>query len=355
MYLALVPTERVDEPGMGSVTRPKLPAEFHAGTETHLWGQASSDWSDRGKVLVWLRPLNPSWMATLRSDSEYVVYKRVSGDVETGAMLAGLRAGDSRAARQAWVAAYRGEAAHRERLLRAVRVLEGLGAMVRRVAPALLIAWLVSRFGGDEQTWYLGLVVLHADNFNRSDRALSGDTMSDGLGAWANDVGAFSIATNQARATSVIGTADATAYDSAMTAVGTQRATIANQDAQVGSLARYNPAANTGYLSYRTASNAAGLYRVIVGSAYTLLGSGSSVSSGQTLGCDCDGSSISLLLDGSSDVGPVTDSTYATGVGGVYGIRDRDLDDWQVEVEAAGGEAPPSIFRRPPWFSHLRR
>lgn len=183
----------------------------------------------------------------------------------------------------------------------------------------------------------MALVTLHQDNFNRSDRALNGDTMSDGIGAWADDYGAWNIASNQAHAPTTALDGSAVVYDSVMSAVDIQRVSVVRTSSNaLGVIGRYDPATNHGYMAYWSTIPNCILYRTTAGSVYTSLGTGTASSAGDTIALDASGSSITFLVNGTAKVGPVTDANYATGVAAMYGTgTGRYVDTFLVQVDQA--------------------
>lgn len=319
MHLAMTTLESISSPDGTGRLRPCLPPAFHAGAEGALWGVAG-EVGDR--VLLWLVADERSTIAELkRHEARYL--GRVRRDAETAAMLRGLRAGDLAAAR-AWVGAYRPAAAQAERELG---------------GPADASVAEVS----DERA------VLHRDTFGRADRLLHGP-MSDGLGAWDDPRGVFSVAggtcivTNTSRRAGTF-----SALDTAMPVdAGTQRvtATVPAGVDGVAVLARcasrfdhyeLRVARSGGAVTLRLAkvvatggSGSIAIRAVQLASAFRVTGEPS------TLSLDCAGSTL-LALDAGGVLGaPVTDATHPTGRAGIAacvapGVRPC-FSSWQVSL-----------------------
>lgn len=169
---------------------------------------------------------------------------------------------------------------------------------------------------------YGTLATLHQDTFTRTNGDMNGSTMSDGLGTWAVSSGSFAIVVNQA----VSGVGTGLAYDSAQSAVDEQQTTITNVTPQDGGpIARwidnthyYNMRALPGYVMGRNGGTA-------------ISGTGSTSAANDIEKWYSVGSSHTFILNGVTDLGPVTDATHATGVAGVYsggvGTWDNFLDE----------------------------
>jgi hypothetical protein len=326
LRLALVPTEAVEEDGV-LVRRPRLPAAIYGAPQG--WGQASSDFEPESQVLVWLRCDDATADSIQRRTGSRVLSICASA-ADADRMVAAMRAGDSGAAREEFLAAYRTPAKVEEEALRKQRGRARLEAVIAWVVATLGIAAAAAMFPG------VGLLgaVLHADTFNRADAALNGSTMSDGLGAWTADAG-LNVVSNAL----VISTVDHRGHDSAMAATGNMTVTATNAAGRGGGpIARY-AAGPDGYLMFRrqVAGNPVRLSRLDDG-VQTVLGTGSNSADGTILGARAVSSAVVGLRNGSIDIGPVTDSTYATGVAGVgrVGTENCTLDDWQVETDASG-------------------
>src|SRR5574343_325016 len=100
--------------------------------------------------------------------------------------------------------------------------------------------------------------------------------------------------------------------------------------------------APNGNVSDSTGSPAVRLLRIDSG-ARTALGYGSSFTVvHDDVAVDCDGTSISALLLGATDVGPSTDSTYASGAAGIQMYESNYLSDWYAE----GADPAPAATAR---------
>lgn len=192
-----------------------------------------------------------------------------------------------------------------------------------------------------EQEWFgvkpgiVALATLHTDNFNRSNRNLSGgDAMSDALGTWATGGTPCTIVSNEA----TTGTgAPSISYDSAMSAVATQRVTATRRTAVVGLgvVFRYANDSNFYLAHYNPSIAKTQLYKNVSNSLTQLGSDGSSLASGDLISGDADTTTISLLKNGTSDIA-VTDSALASGVAGIrFSTTGSTVDDWSVSVPAA--------------------
>jgi hypothetical protein len=177
------------------------------------------------------------------------------------------------------------------------------------------------------------MATIAEDTFNRSDRSLDGDTMSDGSSTWAlGNNGGWSIVSNQARSD----LANGVEFCDSMSDTADIRSRIETYDASVGAFARYDNSTKNGYVSVRTGANVHRLFRS-AGLSFTQLGSdGSTVSNGETIAVVCNGTSISAEYEGSTDVGPVTDSNYSTGKAAIWAASgSKDIDNFFSETLAA--------------------
>ena len=188
----------------------------------------------------------------------------------------------------------------------------------------------------------LALTVLHTDSFNRSDRALSGDTMSDGVGVWGcPDASNPRISSNKVAG----GGAWHYGYDSVMSNVDVQRTTMTWSDLLIQAGVRIQTV--TGYGYYADArSGAHYLYRY--DGLYNNIGSGAGLSVGDTWACDADGTTIKTLKNGSVDITATGQTDYSTGKAGLFtnaAFTTAGLaDDWQVEVAGGGGGGTSSML-----------
>lgn len=184
----------------------------------------------------------------------------------------------------------------------------------------------------------MGWSVLHQDNFNRSNRNLSGDTMSDSVGAWSIGCGSFSIvSTNVAQ-----GGSYSMAYDNVMSAVDKQKVSVKFASASgmiFGAVARYDGStyfyfADFGYFG----SGQRLFYANVSGSTFTSLGNGgTSGTTNDVITLEANGSTLTVYKNGSS-VFSATDSNIATGVAGMFDynfLGGQTMDDWQVETYTA--------------------
>lgn len=370
---------KVTDPASGEYFRPELPASLD---RPHGWGQASSHFSSQGKSLVWCRPTGAeldfiaaqpgariigqccpgadaarmvtalrtapaTWpeMAQIRAGWKGAAKGGPGSFEATRARYENLsaRAGNSHAGPLGeFIAAYRALAEAEEKKLLAQRgrtrwivaVLSALGA-----AAGLA---LVYRILGQEGV-ALGMAVLAQDAFTDSDSVnLTDRTMTDGFGTWAVSLGdSWFIISNEARGTS----GDATYSDSLGSLTDadisvTMRATGTN----CGVIARHTVGEVTHYIGQLASSPRTNALREYSMGSATELGTGSTFSLGDVFKLRCDGTSISLFVNGALDVGPVTDSTHSSGYAGMYN-GDYNVDDFLVEsLGAGGGGAKPRLL-----------
>lgn len=179
----------------------------------------------------------------------------------------------------------------------------------------------------------MALVVLHQDTFDRANEALGASPMSDGLGTWTADTGTLTVASNLV--TNPGGSAENVYYDSAMADTADHQTTLTTKNALTGegAVARRN-ATSKYYLSHNNGGNHQ-LYKN--NSGFTQLGStGAALAINDTHGVGCVGTAISAYKNGALDIGPITDSTHATGKAGIRMFNGgTTADNWQVEVEGA--------------------
>jgi hypothetical protein len=187
---------------------------------------------------------------------------------------------------------------------------------------------------------------LVADSFNRANAA--------DLGAnWAVQSGgsAITISGNQATSTA----SPAVEYYSATAApddgyaeivVGTAVETVS--DTGIGPAYRMATAAQTMYFA-QTNTHETRLYKV-VGGSFTQLGTDAAAcSSGQTLRITCNGTAISVSVNGSTVIGPVTDSGIASGRAGIWSYKDATTPqaDSFAFGDLSGGGGGPTGKKRP--------
>lgn len=334
MRLALVPTMTAAVPGLGSVATPALPPWLGG----RFW-QASSLWHERspesGLVLV---GLDITESEALQAAREGVV--PLGGAIRfSRADVARMRARHphtqdlldlSRDARTGATSGLRATARSKKWALHSRMCDQSMIAVRECVAAYREEAAKIERDLFSSPSGIVGLSTLHQDTFNRSDRDLNGDTMSDGLGVWTVTEGTWSIVGNQAQADAVLG--ENVAYDSAMSSVGTQRVSVTTRGPESGAFARWS--SNQGYLAHRLSNSSTALYvKYGTGLNYASLSTGSSNAvNGDIQSCDCDGTTIAYLLNGSANGSPATDSTVSSGKGCMRGHLVAIQDDFLVEV-----------------------
>lgn len=182
------------------------------------------------------------------------------------------------------------------------------------------------------------MATLAQDDFNRSDRSLDGDTMSDGSNTWAIHVGSgWSISSNIATG----GYGNRSMYCDTVADTANVRV---HADAQGGSYggpaARMVTGATTAYFAVsRAGFTYTRLFKEVAGSATQLGSNGPNTSAGDVITVECDGTSISAEING-TPFASVTDSAISTGRVGLMAIAGNagKADDWIAEsIEAGGG------------------
>lgn len=182
------------------------------------------------------------------------------------------------------------------------------------------------------------MATLAQDDFNRSDRSLDGDTMSDGSNTWAIHVGSgWSISSNIARG----GYGNRSMYCD--TVANTANVRVSG-DAQSGTSAYGGPAARmvvgatTAYYAFsRAGATYTKLYKEVAGSATQLGSNGPNTSVGDVITVECDGTSISGEVNG-TPFASVTDSAISTGRVGMMALTGNggSTDDWLAESIEGG-------------------
>lgn len=341
MFVAVVPYRRVeDAPGL-FVRAPDLPPGI-------AWGQASSRLSASDRAIVWIDCDDATAARIASRGRGFDVRSRQAPGAEVSRLHRALRTekaprpGQRWAARDEFLAMYRPEAARIEAAADRADAARRLAKVVGMFGVVAVTSWLLRGWSPDWLTGgpLVGLTLLHADDFNRANSALNGSTMSDGIGAWTDDGLSGSVVSNE-----VSSSGTGACYDSVMSAVDVQRVSVKTRNnggggypLSGGVIGRCDPSANTGYVMLNGYYGASRCYRAddYTTANFTQIISGSfNPSNGDTIAVDCDGSTIDFLHNGSSLFGPATDSTYATGVGGLAGYFAGYCDDWQVEVAGA--------------------
>lgn len=194
-----------------------------------------------------------------------------------------------------------------------------IGGAVVDVLLVLLTAGLAAalhRFGLSHVG--LALTLLHSDNFNRSNTTdFGGQTMSDGLGTWEINNPAVGISSNQCYQS--IGSPTEDAHDSAMSSVDEQQSevTIATLDA-CGPMDR-TPGSDRRYYWGYVYSNGQGVLYHMNGASFDNLGQTSTgqFHAGDVVAIYSTGNNHSVLQNGSTVIGPVSDSSFTSGRCGV--------------------------------------
>lgn len=357
LYLALVPRKIVADEA-GDCYWPDLPQSI---LDRSLgWGQASSQFNPYGKQLVWLRATDeelleiesrggkimgqaedsaktqnwidffnthsPQWDSLVQARASI---KTAKNDAEREKAIQDYDAispqvySYHKAALNEFTTSYRSKAERLESVLAA-----------HGVAPFETSLW---------QTLILeNMATLSQDNFNRSDRDLAGDTMSDGVSTWMVFSGAYRIVSNQA-------TGNTTNWMAKASTNGTDmRTSITYISSSVNGSGPACRGSNSGsaFSGYRSRNNL--LERVDSGSA-TTIASGTAYAQNDIAGVEGSGTTINRYLNGSVS-GTTTDATYSSGFGGTFNIsgNTRTMDNFLVEsLAAAGPTAPqPANIRR---------
>jgi hypothetical protein len=331
MRLALVPIVSVNEPGLGMISRPDLPSSVEG-----RWGQASSKWRSQGQVLVWL-DVDETEALNLAKDGvtiidDYVEWTRqdhaamLTPSLRTEEFLDADAEEVAKRGTELWLPAW--EEKH--------RILREISASSLAVVKQCRLAYraVAKRF---EDEWFrplegivAALSVVSSDGFSGTSASLSGRTMDAALGGAANTWGlSGSIAVGSGVATGSGG--GNYGYDATASAVDIQRATVKTlTDVNVGCTVRYIDNSSN-YFGWRNGSNQAQIY--ITNGGPSALSTNGTFSDNDTMALDADGDQLTLLKNGSAQVGPVTDATWATGVGGIR-VDTASLDDFVYEVDS---------------------
>jgi len=221
-----------------------------------------------------------------------------------------------------------------ERRVRAVDAARDIAIRLGIVAAAAFIA------KGLGLPYGLALTLLHSDNFNRSNRSLSGDTMSDSTGAWATNHASYPSIASQVVSDDGAGGGSGwrAAVDSVMSDVDVQRSTVSWLNWLSGPTVRSDSTNYNGYLSDARPSSST-IYKWTSDVAANLGSDASGNSAADTIAADADGSTIKFMRNGSTIITVTSETTYSTGKAGLraYGAFSSSLlDDWQVEVAGGG-------------------
>lgn len=160
------------------------------------------------------------------------------------------------------------------------------------------------------------------DTFNRANSDPMSTTMSDGVSTWTNGPGALGNPAIVSNAMNAPGTQRG-AVVASPTFADDQTATITlTAQVGVGVMLRMQSGLASGYLVYLSNSTTIQFYRIADSGSIglTQLGSNvtiSSVTSGDTIGAEITGTTITALRNGVS-VGTRTDATYTSGQPGIY-------------------------------------
>lgn len=355
MHLITLPIIESQVPGLGTVRAPKMPVFPGQGVR---WGQASSALEQDGRVLVWTTAVTPKLDDIVSQAGAELVYQATGAEVsEAERILSALKSEQAPKPGATWrnrdeaLAIYRPRAESVEASAAQARALKAAARVLAMWGVAAGLAFLGRHLGPEGVL--LGLTVLSSDGFSGTNgtnllTSSSSRVMDQAAGgaadSWGVANGGFDIQSNQANVTAVNGNNNAIAYDVTMAATADMRVTVTLPTIpSFGSaFARFDGAADgAGYIC--GAGTALGtvtrVYRANGSNSFTQLGSdGSAASNGDSFGIDCSGTSISGLRNGSVEVGPVTDSTYASGAGGMRLASATNVraEDFKIEVASGG-------------------
>lgn len=190
----------------------------------------------------------------------------------------------------------------------------------------------------------MSLVLNNSDTFNRSNRELIGDTMSDGSGVWAsrdNATGVHAIVSNQYN--SGAGSwSNVPMYNSTMSASqGDQAAeiTLVSNTFSGGPAIRYS--SGTYYYIGAITSTSLSIYAASSGYPGTVLATltGLTINNTSVIKLEGIGSTLTAYVDGSS-VGSATDSNYTAGRCGIWNAFSQTCDAYNDYIPAS---AAPSF------------
>lgn len=161
----------------------------------------------------------------------------------------------------------------------------------------------------------------------------------------------LNLASNRVRASVADGGQDVSRYGSFQLDNMRTTVTLASLDSnQAGCGVRCSSAAFTLYTSV-SAGNSGFLEKIVGGSFTTLGGPTGTPAASDTIGCDAQGSNISLYLNGVQTIGPVSDSAIALGtwafrMSTVGTLANLEIDD--AIFEADGIAITQANYRRFP-------
>lgn len=179
------------------------------------------------------------------------------------------------------------------------------------------------------------------DNFNRADGAIG--SSSEGW-SWSETVGAFLISSNEVAPSGVTDVVDARAdADLSGSDHFAQVTVTAWGQNRHGVDARYSSSAYTCYLFMeRHATPDCAIFKTVSGTDTALITGGSAPSLSYTLKGECNGSTLTLYINGGSNR-TVTDTAITAGVrGGLHYSQPTAstaarFDDWSAEDLGGGG------------------
>lgn len=356
MHLVLAPTVG-DGKSIETAWRPLVPEQL-----ARAWREASSDWAGSGQTLVYLTEGTDEDLAACEKLGGEIVKAATTQDMaETVALFEAVKAEgapplfEERPALDDVVAKImqdvvpvvnsKREAEGKAQLLDVVQrvakdagggaIADLAGKIVALILLGVPLHVLLRLFAGHPGIY--ALTTLHQDNFNRSNGALHGMTMSDGLGAWAhllgtdvNVIGTSEIQQNGGGGTQVY-------WDSAMSDVDEQRVVAKMTGERCGPAARVQSNGDCYFGYWRPALNDNRLYRYESG--YNFLGSGiADVHLNDTCGVYAHGTTIINEANGVTDITVTGQTTFPTGRGGFYmdTPTTSKMDDWRVETAASG-------------------
>ena len=182
------------------------------------------------------------------------------------------------------------------------------------------------------------------DTFNRTDGALSGSTLSDGVNTWSVTGGSWAVFSNRIE-WAAPGGVDYVAWVNSLPDCATQTVSVQFlSSTDIGVVARYNVTSGVG--TFYMAWSSGGTYvlgKYINGSTFTTLGTGGTYALGDTVTLDCNGTSLTVKQNGSTII-TATDGTITTGKAGLYAGGDANskiFDDFAFTgtADAGGGSA----------------
>lgn len=383
-FLLTVPEESFKDKILGgTVVRPALPDELRTGQGPLLWGSASSKGAVKGSCLIWHRGLEadlvafaektpgvvihgralaakdfdpiltalgtqpPDWLAKQQAQAEYKLLvpgsDAAKAKLDEIAVLADSVIAFPKSPLQDLVSALKPIVETREQ----ARVAADVADLAAKIVPLLLLGAplhvMLNLFAGHPGIWALNQ--LAADNFNRSDRDIYGDTISSGTYVWTTydssgtpTSGRVNISSQQCVGTS------ATDADINVSNQADARSTLTLVGSPVVAFGGARLSVKTGYYAGVLMGGSA-IYKEDPANTFNDLGStGTTESAGDIVGVDCtNGTTITGLKNGSIVDTATGQSTFTTGQVG-FRIATGTMDDWLAEIPAGGGGGNPWYY-----------